>query len=123
MSEKRKAKQPPATISITGGVKGVGNVIGNDSQSNVSLSTSQDGSSSTRKSSSQLLLWSRLFASILALAGILALIGIFVRLLEGFDAVLVAEFVLAGLISALGISGVLKPKMLGDLLGKILEKK
>jgi len=122
MSPKRKPKQPPANISITGGVKGVGNVIGNDSQSDVSLSAAPEDSSSTLKSNSQLL-WIRLLAFLLALAGILAMVGLFVRLLEAFESFLIVELVLAGLISALGISGVLKPKMLADLFGKMLGKK
>ena len=122
MSQKRKSKQVPANISITGGVKGIGNVVGNDSQSNVTLSKTQENTSPTRKSSSQLL-WSRLFAFILALAGILALVGLFTRLLAGFDAVLIVELILAGLISALGVSGLLKPQALADLFIKIFAKK
>lgn len=122
MSQKRKSKQPPANISITGGVKGIGNVIGNDSQSNVTVSETQENTSPTRKSSSHLL-WSRLFAFILALAGILAMVGLFIRLLAGFDAVLIVELILAGLISALGVSGLLKPQALADLFTKMFAKK
>ena len=122
MSQKRKPTEPPANISITGGVKGIGNVIGNDSQSNVTLSETQENISPTRKSSSQLL-WSRLFAFILALAGILAMVGLFIRLLAGFDAVLIVELILAGLISALGVSGLLKPQALADLFTKMFAKK
>ncbi len=122
MSQKRKSKLPPANISITGGVKGIGNVIGNDSQSNVTVSEIQKNTSPTRKSSSHLL-WSRLFAFVLALAGILAMVGLFIRLLAGFDAVLIVELILAGLISALGVSGLLKPQALADLFTKMLAKK
>ncbi len=123
MSQKRKPKKSPPNISITGGIKGIGNVVGNDSQSKVSISTSQNTSSVSTKSSSQVLLWSRLFAFVLVLAGTLALVGIFVRLLKGFDAFLVVELVLVGLISALGVSGLLKPQMLADLISKIFGKK
>lgn len=122
MSPKRKAKEPPASISISGGVKGIGNVIGNESQSNVSVSTAQESSSSTRKSKIPLL-WVRLLSFLATLAGSLLLIGLFVRLLEGFDAALIVEFALAGLVCALGISGVLKPQLLADLFGKLIGRK
>lgn len=122
MSPKRKTKQSPANISIGGEVNGIGNVVGNDSQSNVSVSTPVEGSSSTRKLNSQML-WVRLLAFLVALAGILVMVGLFVRLLAGFDVLLVVELVFVGLISALGISGFLKPKMLADLFGKLFEKK
>lgn len=121
MSTKRKTKQPPANISITGGVTGIGNVVGNDSQSNVSVSAQPEKSSQIRKPGSHLL-WARLFAFILALAGILAMVGLFVHLLAGFNALLVLEFVLAALLTALGVSGYLKPNLLADLFGKLFGK-
>jgi hypothetical protein len=122
MSPKRKTKQAPANISITGDVKGVGNVVGNESQSNVSISTSAQKSAANHKSN-VIVLWSRLVAFLLGLVGILAATGVFVRLLEGFDALLVVQLVLAGLIAALGISGFLKPILLVDLFGKLFGKK
>jgi len=49
MSPKRKTKQPPANISIGGGVKGIGIVVGNESQSHVTVSTpAQKNPSSSR---------------------------------------------------------------------------
>lgn len=122
MSPKRKTKQPPANISITGGVKGVGNVVGNESQSNVTVSSPTEAPASSLRSSGQSI-WGRAVAFLVTLSGIFVAAGIFVRLLEGFDAIMVAEFVLAGLISALGITGVLKPKILTELFGKMLGKK
>lgn len=119
MSPKRKAKQPPASISIGGNVKGIGIVIGNNSKSDVSVSSA---TSSSRHSASRML-WSRLAAFLIALVGVFAAVGVFVRLLKGFDSLLVAELVLAGLVSALGVSGFLKPEILADLFGKIFDKK
>lgn len=121
MSPKRKTKQPPANISISGGVKGVGNVVGNESQSNVSISSPVEKTISKRNSSTQLV-WVKVAAFLVALAGVLATVGLFVRLLQGFDAILVAELVLAALIVALGISGFLKPSMLVDLFGRLFGK-
>ena len=42
MSPKRKTKQPPVNISIGGNVKGIGIVVGNESQSHVTVSTSAE---------------------------------------------------------------------------------
>jgi len=121
MSPKRKPKKE-TSISITGGVKGIGNVIGNDSQSNVSISATPEKSSSDRDTGKNVL-WPRLITFLVALIGILVAVGLFVRLLQGFNTLLVAELVLAGLVSALGISGFLKPSLLVELFSRLFGKK
>lgn len=122
MSPKRKSKSN-SSISVTGGVKGVGNVVGNDSQSNVSISSTPEQSPSTRSGyKGRNVLWTRLAAFLLALFGILIAVGLFIRILEEFNPLLVAQLVLAGLVAALGISGFLKPSLFVDLFGKLFGK-
>ena len=123
MGQKRKTKQTPANISITGGVKGVGNVVGNESQSNVSTTTPVVKPSSSSGRSSGQLAWGRVAAFLIVLVSIFAAVGVFVRLLEGFNALLVVQLVLAALLAALGISGFLKPSLFVDLFGKLFGRK
>ena len=121
MATKRKKKEQTG-ISIHGGVRGTGNVVGNESQSNVSLTGTGEAPSRRRGSSAQLV-WSRAAAFLLALLGILVSVGLFIRLLDGFEPWLVVQLVLAALIVALGISGFLKPSLLVDLFGTLFGKK
>jgi hypothetical protein len=123
MSPKKKSNQPPSNISVKGGVKGVGNVIGNNSQSNVTTPPITQKSSSPRRRSGTPSVWVKIAGFLTALAGIYTAVGLFVRLLEGYDALLVAQLVIAGLVAALGISGFLKPGLFVDLFGKLFGKR
>jgi pheromone shutdown protein TraB len=122
MSPKLRKRTKPDSISIAGGVKGIGNVVGNNSHSDVSMST---GATETpvKRSMVGKYTWGRLISFIVAFIGILASTMLFILLLDGVEAWLIIQIVLAALVSAMGISGFLKPELLVDLLGRLFGKK
>jgi hypothetical protein len=124
-----KAPGNQGDISIGGDVGGTGNVVGHGSSSNVQVNqppekarTPRHRPSSQRKGAQERLTWVRLLAFLLALAGTLAAIAIFVQLLQAIEAWAVVQFVLAAIVAALGISGTIKPQAVVDLLAKMLGK-
>ena len=122
MSPKRRTKTKPENLSITGGVKGIGNVVGNNSHSNVSVPAGVT-ETPVKRSMGKKYMWGRLISFLFAFIGILASTVLFIRLLDGIDALLIIQLVLAALVSAMGVSGFLKPELLVDLLGRLFGKK
>lgn len=131
--KRTSAKGPTPTnqgnISIGGNVSGTGNVVGHGSSSNVKIpdsgaggTSSKQRSSAQKKSAQNRLLWIRLIAFLLALAGTLAAILTFVRLLQAVEVWAVVQLVLVAIVAALGISGTIKPQAIVDLLAKIQGK-
>lgn len=123
MSKKRKAKQTPADISITGGVKGIGNVVGNKAQSKVMVSNQGKNSRLSRRASNVSPLWIRISAFLITLVSVFFAVSLFLRLLDNDDVLLGAQLVFACLLVAMGISGFLKPNLFADLFAKLLGKK
>lgn len=128
MTGKSKKRLPheQSSISINGSVNGTGNVVGHGSSSNVHVVDSAADKPRSqpvpRQSASGRLMWVRLAAFLLALAGILATIAVFARLLQTVESWAVVQFALAAIVAALGISGTIKPHAVVDLLAKIIKK-
>jgi hypothetical protein len=122
-----KTQENSGSISITGGMSGIGNVVGHGSSSNVTISNAEkDAISSPRsflhKKKRQVTIWVRLVAFLLALVGTLTSIAFFMRLLVSVDVVSVVELVLVAIVAALGISGTIKPQAVVDLFSKLAGK-
>lgn len=130
--KKRTPAKTPGSqgdISIGGPVGGIGNVIGHGSSSSVQVNPPPEKApaprrppSAQRKSARERLMWVRLLAFLLALAGTLAAIAVFAQLLQAVEAWAVVQFVLAAIVAALGISGTIKPQAVVELLAKMLGK-
>lgn len=116
-------------INIRGDVRGTGNVVGYNSRSHVTINhvPSLEGPkprsySNPRTRSKIALLWIRLAAFLVALAGVLLLLALFTRLLQSVEAWLVMQAILAAILAALGISGVIRPQALVNLFMRLFGK-
>lgn len=121
MTNKRK-KQPqksPADISV-GNIKGIGNVIGHESSSHVQIQIDSVPKSSQKMRAPWQ--WVRLVTFLIAVAGLLGMVTIFMRLLQSVETWALVQLVLATIVAALGISGTIKPQAVVELLAKLVGK-
>jgi len=131
-----KSKQTPSRRSspqgkkadlTTGNVSGIGNVIGHNSQSHVRIEVNHPAekltSPSERPTGKNSLLWLRLAAFLVALAGILGALGLFIRYSGTGDVWMLVQLALMALLAALGVSGVIRPQALVDLFLHLFGKK
>ncbi len=66
--------------------------------------------------------WVRLVTFLIAVAGLLGMVTIFMRLLQSVETWALVQLVLATIVAALGISGTIKPQAVVELLAKLLGK-
>lgn len=101
-------------------INGVGNVVGDQSQSNVSMNVNfGDGSNGKSRIS---LLIIKMIAFFIGLCGLLAVIVVFFRMIGGDIGEFAFELILAGIATALGLVGVLRAEDIAKLLSEILKK-
>lgn len=121
---KKKDKLSESNIEIKGNVSGTGNVVGNRSKSKVNMPASQPPATaqSRQRANPSTVLFLRVLAFVIGLAGTLGAIALFIRLLAGFDNQLIFWALLSGLVGVLGVMGALRPQAIEKLLEQLMNK-
>ena len=124
MGKKRKARvnDSQANISIDGEVKGIGNVIGHGSRSNVEISANEYEQKDRLENNSNQPMWFRVVGFLIGLIGGFLYIALFIKQLNNFSVEDIILLVISVIVAVLGTIGVIRPESVAKIFLRILGK-
>lgn len=124
MDKKRKTRinDSQSNISIEGEVKGIGNVIGHGSRSNIKIDANEDEQKDRLENENNRSRWFQVIGFLLGLIGGLFSIALFIKQLTTFSVEGIILLVISLIIAVLGTIGVIRPESVAKIFLRILGK-